>query len=380
MDFGGKPLECGRAWVEIDLEALAYNVSDICSRLPDGCRLMAVVKADAYGHGAVRVAERLEREGVAAFAVATICEGIQLRKSGLKGDILVMGYTSPKDAGLLGEYRLTQLVVDADHAMALNGTGHKIRVHVAIDTGMRRLGADFKSSDEVEKTFRCDNLTVEGIATHLASSDSLDNGDIDFTKTQMARFFEVADKLGRKGYDVGVLHAQASYGIYNFPEIACDYVRAGIALYGVMSHDAQTSIRPALRPVLSLRAVVARVKKIGAGDSVSYGRTFTADKQMCIATVCIGYGDGVPRQMSGNGGMCIVNGHKVPIVGRICMDLLMVDVTDAGTVKAGDIVTLIGRDGDEEIRCEDFAAASDTITNDILCRLGSRLPRVYLDR
>ena len=367
-----------RAWVEVDLDALAHNAAELRSRLPRGCELMAVVKADAYGHGAEMCAKRLRSEGVDSFAVATVSEGVFLRNTGLDGEILVLGYTHPEDAISLSEFRLTQMVVDGAHAKALDREGYKLRVHIAIDTGMHRLGIDSLNLDEIEGIYSCDNLTVDGVATHLASSDSLVENDVDFTKAQIERFRVAVDALKGTGYNPGKLHVQASYGICNYPDLECDYARAGIAMYGVMSHDDDTRVKLALQPVLSLRARVAQVRRIGAGEAVSYGRIFTAAGPTKIATVCVGYADGIPRQMSGNGGVCIVNGQKAPIVGRVCMDLLMIDVTKVDSVEQGDVATLIGRDGGEEIRCEDVAAASGTITNDILSRLGKRLERVYL--
>ena len=372
------PSEQGRAWVEIDLDALAYNAAQLRALLPQGCELMAVVKTDAYGHGAEKVAERLENEGVKSFAVATVGEGVRLRKNGLAGDILVLGYTHPNDAAFLHDFRLTQLIADGAHAKALDETRYEFRVHIAIDTGMHREGILVSEFDEIESVFKCKNLTVGGMATHLASSDSLTGDDIKFTNTQIERFYATADTLKGRGYDAGKLHIQASYGMYNYPGVKCDYVRIGIGLYGVMSHKAGTAMETELKPVLSLRAIISQVRWIGAGESVSYGRIFTADKPLKLATVCIGYADGVPRIMSGRNGECIIRGRKAPIVGRICMDLLMVDVTAIDNVAAGDVATLIGADGNEAIRCEDFAEASGTITNEILCRMGSRLPRVYL--
>jgi len=372
------PSDDGRAWVEIDLDALGHNASKISSHLPYGCELMAVVKSDAYGHGIVQCAKRLHAEGVKIFGVATIVEGIGLREAVPNAEILIFGYTHPKDAKFLHEYSLCQIVVDGTHAQQLNDMGFSLRVHIALDTGMHRLGIRPGNLEEIESVFSCKNLKIDGIATHLASSDSLDKEDVRFTNFQIERFNSIIETLKNKGYDVGKRHVQASYGIFNFPELACDYARAGIALYGAMS-DLEEHIKPDLRPVLSLKALVSQVRWIGAGERVSYGGIFTTTKVTKIATVGIGYADGVPRQISGNGGMCLVRGKKTPILGRICMDMLMIDVTEVEDVKAGDVVTLIGRDGGEEIRCEDFAAASGTIAYDILCRLGGRLPRIYSD-
>jgi len=371
------PNEKGRAWAEIDLDALSHNAAEISSLLPQGCELMAVVKADAYGHGAGMVSRRLQQDGYKTFAVATVGEGVSLRESGIDGEILVLGYTHPNDAALLSKHKLIQLVVDGTHAGALDKTGYKLRVHIALDTGMHRLGIEPVKYDEILSVFACGNLSVEGLATHLAVSDSLDARDIEFTQSQYHQCLAIADKLRSNGYDIGKLHAQPTHGVLNHPGFKCDYARVGIAMYGVMTTDDDTVIKPSLRPVLSLRAIVAQVRWIGAGESVSYGRIYTADKPTKLATVDIGYADGVPRHMSGNGGTCIVKGCRVPIVGRICMDMLMLDVTSVDQVAAGDVVTLIGRDGDEEVRCEDFAAASGTITNEILSCLGRRLPRLY---
>ncbi|MCL2426051.1 MAG: serine racemase VanT catalytic subunit [Oscillospiraceae bacterium] len=372
------PIERGRAWIEIDLDALSHNIADIRSKAPRDSEIMAIVKANAYGHGLDKIAERMVQEGINTFGVATINEGIQLRQSAPTGDILVFGRVHIDDVKLLSKYRLSQLVVDGAHAKFLSKCGHQLDVHIAIDTGMHRLGLDPSNFDEIESIFSYSNLSVKGLLTHFASADSFDDDDISFTHTQIKRFYTVVSKLKEKGYDVGKLHAQSSYAIYNYPELKCDYIRPGIMLYGVHSQSDDTKITTNLRPVLSLRANIAQVKWIGIGESVSYSRIYTSDKPSKIATVCIGYADGVPRQMSGSGAVAIVKGQKVPIVGRICMDLLMLDVTDVGHVEAGDVITIIGKDGDSEIRCEDVAAISGTITNDVLTGLASRLPRIYV--
>lgn len=373
-----KPLKRGRAWVEIDLDALASNLADIRSKIPNGCEVMAVVKANAYGHGVKKVAGRLLREGVKTFAVATVNEGLKLRKYVRDGSILVFGYTHPEDIKWLSEHNLSQLVIDGGYAAILNSSGYKLNVHVAIDTGMHRLGMEPSDFAEIESVFNYENLIVEGIATHLSSSDGLDERDIEFTKAQMEKLSAVIQKLRDKGYNTGKIHAQASYGIYNYSKLQYDYVRPGIMLYGVHSSIEETKEKASLKPVLSLKAVVAQVRWIEAGESVSYSRTYTADKPTKIATVSIGYADGIPRQMSGKDALCIAGGVKVPIIGIITMDMLMLDVTNAKHIKAGDIVTLIGKEGDTEARCADFAEAAGTITYDILSGLSTRLPRIYI--
>jgi serine/alanine racemase len=377
MNNTAMPSQQGRAWVEIDLDALAFNLADIRSKIPKNTEIMAVVKANAYGHGVEKTAERMIHEGVKAFAVTSVVEGVQLRKVAPDSVILVMGYTHPDDARWLSNNNLSQLVVDGTYAKSLNDTGYNLRVHAAIDTGMNRLGVEPADFDEIESLFNYKNLAVEGIATHLSSPDGLTDSDIEFTKLQIEKFLAVVYKLKEKGHNVGKLHVMSSYGIFNYPEFNYDYVRPGIMLYGVHSIDDKTKVKTSLRPVLSLKAIIAQTRCIKAGESVSYGRTFTAKKPMKIATVCIGYADGLPRQLSGNGGKGIINGQKAPIVGRVCMDMIMMDVTDIEYVKAGDTVTFIGKDGNEEIRCEEIADAADTITNDILSGLSNRLPRIY---
>ena len=371
------PGKCGRAWVEIDLDALAYNLADIQSKIPKSTEIMAVVKANAYGHGVEKIAERMVNEGIKTFAVTSVAEGVQLRDYVNDSTILVMGYTHPNDARWLFKCNLSQLIVDGAYAKSLNDTGYNLRAHAAIDTGMHRLGVEPSNFEEIESIFNCKNLTIEGIATHLSSPDGQDDSDIEFTKMQIDEFLKVVRKLKDKGYYFGKLHALSSYGIFNYPEFCFDYVRPGIMLYGVHSIDDKTKVQTTLRPILSLKAIVAQIRHIKAGESVSYGRAFTAKKPMKIATASIGYADGLPRQISGNGGRGLINGQNAPIIGRICMDMIMLDVTEIDNIKAGDTVTLIGKDGDEEIRCEELAETAGTITNDILSGLSSRLPRIY---
>jgi serine/alanine racemase len=314
---------------------------------------------------------------ISSFAVATLPEAVRLRESGIDCPILVLGYTHYEDAELLSKHNLIQMVADGAHAEILNAAGYKLYVHIAVDTGMHREGIGFSDIAEIESIYDCESLEICGFATHLSVSDSLAPDDVDFTKLQVKRLSEVVKTLQNKGYDTGKLHIQASYGALNYPEMSCDLSRAGLALFGGMSRNIKTNIKPHLRPALSVRARIAQIRWVDAGESVSYGRTYTTNKPAKLATVCIGYADGIPRQLSGKGGNCIVHGIKVPIVGTFCMDMLMLDVTGVEHVNAGDIATLIGKDGNEEVRCEDVAEACGTITYDILCRLGSRLPRVY---
>ena len=373
-----KPSLTGRAWVEIDGNALCHNAAELKKLLPASCRLMAVVKADGYGHGAVAVARTLESSGIQAFATATLDEAIALREGGVRGEILVLGYTPPADAKLLRRCGLMQTVVDGTYARALHETGIKINIHIKLDTGMRRLGIDSGNLPEIERLFGYENLSVKGMLTHLSEADNLSENAAEFTLSQIRTFFDTADALKAKGYPVGKLHLQESYGILNYPDLPCDYARAGIALYGVLCQNDKTRFTPVLQPVLALKARIAEVKWIKTGEPVSYNRTFVAKAPTKIATVTIGYADGVPRNTTHRDAYVLLRGQRAPIIGRICMDLMVIDVTRIEEARPGDVVTVIGRDGDEMIRCEDVAESCGTITNEILSRLGARLPRIMI--
>lgn len=371
--------DTARAWVEVDLAALKNNARRLSEFAPEGCELMAVLKCDAYGHGAVRSALELNGIGVRAFAVACCAEGVELRRAGVRGLILILGWTPVSEWRTLRRYHLTQCAADAAYARELSGAARgRVDVHVKVDTGMHRLGEDWSHADAVAGIYALPNLRVTGMFTHLAVSDSLSESDADFTSEQIRRFFALADELKSRGIDPGALHTQASYGLLNYPDARCAYARAGVALYGVKS-DGHDGVRawPGLTPALSLKARIGLVRELPAGESVGYGREFTTARESRIAVLPIGYGDGVFRCAMHGGAEALVNGKRCPVVARICMDQLCLDVTDAGEVKPGDIATFIGRDGDELISCEEFAAKSGTISNEVLSRLGKRLPRVY---
>lgn len=374
-----KVSDTSRAWVEIDSGALLANARNLESFMPESTHLMAVLKADAYGHGAVCSALELNKAGVNAFAVACCAEGVELRRAGVKGLILILGYTDVRDWRCLARYKLTQCGVDAQYVRELSAAARgKVDVHLKIDTGMHRLGEAWEHADEIARCFELPHIRVTGMFTHLCVSDSLSGSDVDFTEQQLERFFSLADELERRGLNPGALHTQSSYGIVNYPEGRCAYGRAGVALYGVKSdeHDG-VKAWPDLQPVLSLRARIGLVRDVPAGDSVGYGREFIAGRSSKIAVLPIGYGDGVFRCAMHGGAEAIVNGRRCPIVARICMDQLCLDVTDVPGVKRGDVATFIGRDGEEFISCEEFAAKCGTLTNEVLSRMGKRLPRVW---
>ncbi len=368
-----------RAWAEIDLDAIAHNAAALRACLPESCAMMAVVKADAYGHGAPAVAGRLWREGVRSFAVATLEEGRALRRSGIGGEILILGYTDAARAPELARWRLTQTVADAAHGEALaRAAGRRaLPVHIAVDTGLHRLGLDARDARAAARLLTLPGLEVRGMFTHLAVSDSLSPESEAFTRAQLAAFASLAGALRTAGVPVPPLHAQASYGILNLPGVRCALARPGLALYGACGEEGEaTRLAPALRPALALRARVVCVRRVPAGESAGYGCAFTAARETLLAVVSIGYADGFPRAAGEGRASALLRGRRVPIVGRVCMDQLFVDATNAGAA-VGDVVTLIGADGAERVTAEALSAACGTIPNELLCRLGPRVARVY---
>ena len=365
--------------IEVDGDALRRNLRALSAAMPEGCETMAVVKAEAYGHGAVACTRLLWSEGVRRFAVATLEEGIALRRAGLGGEILILGYTAPQEARRLRRYRLTQTLVSVSHAEALEAEGVRLSAHLKIDTGMHRIGVDAADADGIAAVMGLRHVRVTGVFTHLCDADGKSPASVAFTEGQIARFEHVREMLAKSGIGQGItLHVQNSAGLLNYPALRYDAVRIGIALYGIASEEgAESAAKVALRPVLSLRSEVVLVREIAAGEAVGYGRAWTAEAASRLAVVPIGYADGLPRNYAAGGGEVLVRGVRCPIVGRICMDQLTVDVTALPAVSVGDTVTLIGRDGDEEIRAEEAAARCATITNEWLSRLGGRVKRVY---
>lgn len=355
-----------RIWAEIDTKALRANVDYLYGISPDNSRLMAVVKANAYGHGAVLIARELNKIGIRAFCVATADEGAELRRHGVKGEILILGYTHPSQFPLLKIFKLSQTVVDYDYAKTLNGYG-KIHVHIGVDTGMRRLGIRSERYSEVKRVFEMKNLIVDGIFTHLSADETTMPSDRAFTEGQADKFFEIADKLADDGF-FPKLHLLASSGLLNYAHLGGDYVRAGIALYGGVGHKK-------LLPVLSVKTRVTSVRNVYEGEPVGYGLDCVADRNMRVAALAAGYADGLPRALSNGVGAVLINGSRAPIIGKICMDQTLVDVTGID-VKQGDIAVLIGNSGCEQITACDIARQIGTIPNDILSRLGGRVVRI----
>lgn len=368
----------GRSWIEISECNLRHNVETLQSIVPKNSKLMAVVKAQAYGHGACETARLLNQMGIASFAVATVDEGILLRKCGICGEILILGYTDVRRAPQLAAYDLMQTVIDFPYAQALNRQNAAVKVHIKVDTGMHRLGIPVKDFETIEHVFLMKQLKVCGLYTHLCCADSRRMADVAFTRKQIADFFGFVGGLRKRGISVPKLHVQSSYGLLNYPQLSCDYVRAGIALYGAIPSDADTVLKPDLRPVLSLKSRVALIRVVKKGESVGYDRRFTAARDSRIAILPIGYGDGVPRSLSEQNGFVLLDEYAAPMVGRVCMDQLAVDITDVKNVETGDVATIIGAQGKNDLSAAAVARAVGSIPNELLCRMGERLPIVVV--
>ncbi len=379
-----------RCWVEINLDHLKYNLEQIQTCLDYGgylsycsgqqpVQVMAVVKADAYGHGDLKIVQELSALGVRLFAVSNILEGVRLRKHGVTGDILVLGYTPEEQVSLAREYDIVLTVFEREYAHALSEAalrgGSPVRVHLKLDTGMNRIG--FTSLTELMECFSLPGIQVEGMFTHFAVADADDEESLRFTIAQYEQLRDAKEALEAAGYPIKHLHCQNSAGLLCHGYIdGCDIVRAGIILYG-LKPDRNLKLPVELKPLMELKSVVSMVKELPAGATVSYGRTYTCPSPRTIATVSLGYADGYPRLMSGRGEV-LIRGRRCPVVGRVCMDQLMADVTGVEGVCAGDVVTLYGRDGDETISIDDAATLAGTINYELVCDIGPRVPRVYL--
>ena len=376
-----------RTWAEIDLDALAQNFREVRKAADPKAMVCCVVKADAYGHGAVRVAREFASLGADWFAVSNLEEALQLRQAGIETPVLVLGYTPADKAGTLSRENVSQCVYSLEYARDLSRfaqeAGVKVNIHLKIDTGMSRLGfyyqdisRDEAAVEEVKEACSLPGLVPQGIFTHFAVSDEGQAGDA-FTMRQFGCLKEMIESLARAGVTFPVRHCANSAGVFDYPLSHLDMVRAGIVLYGLYPSGELRS-RPALKPALALKSVVSHVKTLLPGATVSYGRKFTAQHEMRVATVPVGYADGYPRLLSPGGAEVLIGGKRCPILGRICMDQLMADVTALGQVRVGDTVTLIGRDGEEEITADELAEKEGTINYEVVCALSKRVPRVYV--
>ncbi|MDN4594610.1 alanine racemase [Polycladomyces subterraneus] len=363
---------------EIDLDAITHNVQQFRNRFPSSVKLMAVVKADAYGHGAVPVAKTALEAGATHLAVAFLDEALELRNAGIEAPILVLGYTPP--AAVAEAVRrdvtltvYTEEVVDEVASQAAR-LGHKVPVHVKVDTGMGRLGL---FEDEVlpflHRIGRYDSIEVEGLFTHFATADEMDKS---YTKWQHEQLERIIVRLQSEGIKIPLVHCANSATAIDLPAYAHQLVRLGISMYGYYPSAEVNREAVDLRPALTLKTKIVHLKRPPAGMGVSYGKTFVSDGTRWIATIPVGYADGFNRLLS-NRGEALVNGRRVPIVGRICMDQTMLDVTEAMPVKVGDEVVLYGMQGKERITVDEVAEALGTISYEVTCMIGYRVPRVY---
>lgn len=369
-----------RTWAEIDLDNLEHNYRLIRSILSPGVKMMAIVKADAYGHGAAQVAPALDRLGAEWFGVSNLHEAIALRRAGVAKNILILGYTPVECARQIFEFGFTQTVLDYEYgerlAAAAAAAGVTVDAHLKLDTGMSRIGLRVGAANdlmtEIARLYYLPSLRVTGVFTHFAAADEVNEMGRAFTSGQYRRFMNVIDELRASAYTLDV-HCCNSAATILYPQYHHDMVRPGIILYG-MSPNGRPIRNFPLRPVMTLKTVVAMVKSIRAGDKVSYGCTYEAPSSMRVATVPVGYADGYPRSM-GNQGVAFVNGSTVPVIGRVCMDQMMLDVTNAD-VKEGDVVTLFGDHC--PISADDVAQIDRTINYEILCGVSRRVQRVYI--
>lgn len=371
-----------RAWAEISLPVLRNNLKTIKSLNFDSTEIMAVVKADAYGHGEEEICRCLAEDcNIKYFAVSNLDEAISVRRFCPEAEILILGYTPPEYAHEIAQYNIIQGVVSTEYAEALTSrSSETIRCHIKIDTGMGRIGLRHDTPEacakEIASLRNMKKLSVEGIYTHFAVADSDNPDDIAYTTKQEKFILDTYKILTEKGIKLPHVHFMNSAAVCTRNSAHSTLARAGIIMYG-LHPDISVALPEGLAPVMELKAVISHVKTVMPGGYISYGRTFRAEKEMKIATVTIGYADGYSRQLSSKGEI-LVHGNRCKIVGRVCMDQLMIDVTDANA-QAGDIVTLIGRDGDDIITADELASIYGTIGYEVVCGISKRVPRIYID-
>lgn len=374
-----------RTWAEISLDAIEHNFYEIKNKIGGKSKICCVIKADGYGHGAVELAHIYEELGADFFAVSNIDEGIEIRKAGCVLPILILGYTPVADAEKLAEYNISQAVFCLEYGKALSEECKKknceCKIHIKADTGMSRIGfmcqefpRDYNSIKEIMEVCSLKNLKVEGLFTHFCVSDEKEDGR-EFTLKQFSNFRYVREELENNGVHFDFCHCSNSGAIEDYEETYCQMVRAGIILYG-LSPSSKLKGTLKLIPAMTLKTSVAYVKELKAGAGISYGRTFVAEKDMKIATVPIGYADGYIRQNAEKGYM-LVKGKKAKIVGRICMDQTMLDVTGIDDVRSGDEVIVFGTGENGEPTVDAIAENTGTINYEVVCIVGKRVPRVY---
>lgn len=368
-----------RVFAEININHIIDNLTEIRAHVGSNTKVMLVIKADGYGHGAIPIAKALNDEDIDYIGVATIHEAVSLRKEGVGLPILILSYTPVDLYETLINFNLTQTVYQMETVHELSEMavrlGQKAKVHIKVDTGMNRIG--FKPTDEsldnIQAISKMEGIEIEGLFTHFSKADE---GVRDFTEGQISKFNAYVERIKGLGINPPLIHYGNSAGMIDFKQAHGDLVRVGIALYGLYPSDFVNHDLVKLKPSLTLKSHIIHVKDIHQGDKVSYGGHYEATEKRRIATIPVGYGDGYPRALSCKGRV-LINGQFAPIVGNVCMDQFMVDVTDIGC-ELNDQVTLIGVDGDQEITVEEIAEFRDTIPYEIICQLGKRIPRVYI--
>jgi len=370
-------LSSGRPTVgEVDLGALEFNYRQIQKRIPEEVKLLAVVKADAYGHGAIPISLRLEKLGVEYLGVAIPEEGVELRRGGVKAPILVLGGLYGGEVDEIFHFHLTPVIFKKDSLKLLSREAErrkrKVKVHLKVDTGMGRLGVPFNLwPDFLKEVKRFPKIEVEGILSHFSMTDE----ERGYTQNQWRAFQRAAAIAQEMGISHQYLHVASSAMLTAFPTYSGNLVRPGIMLYG--SYPSPTfQTRISLKPVMTLKTRIHFLKPVPSGTRISYGGTFTTKRESMIATLPIGYADGYSRHLS-NRGEVLIHGKRAPVVGKVCMDFIMVDVTDVQPVSVGDEVVLMGRQGREQITAEEIAEKMDSISYEVLCGIGKRVPRVY---
>ncbi|QNU67502.1 alanine racemase [Ruminiclostridium herbifermentans] len=370
-----------RAWAEINLDNIAHNIREIRRITHKNAEIMGVVKADAYGHGVMEVTRTLLANGAQRLAVSMLDEAIQLRRNGIEAPILILGYTDPIRANEIIENDVTQTVYSRELAQALSSEavrqGKKVKIHIKIDTGMSRMGflPGYSAVKNVVEISQMPNIIIEGLFTHFATADEKNR---EFTLMQFERFMSICSELQRIGIHIPVKHCANSAGIIEYPEMHLDMVRPGIILYGMYPSEEVDKSKIHLKPAMTLKANVILVKEVEKNTSISYGRIFTTQRTSKIATIPIGYADGYTRMLS-NKGKVLIREQFAPVVGRICMDQCMIDVTDIeGNVEVGDEVVLIGAQGDNVITVEDVAGSIGMINYEFVSVVGKRIPRAFI--
>lgn len=372
-----------RAWAEISLGALENNINAISSMLYSETSLMAVIKANAYGHGEDEILKRLCECGIKYFAVSNLDEAVSVRRHCPDGEILILGYTPPEFAAELEANNIIQGVLSFDYAGKLSqNASSEVRCHIKIDTGMGRIGLKYHTplecADEIRNIAALDKLSVEGLYTHFAVADADDEESCEYTENQADFIISTYDLLKSEGINLPHLHFLNSAGLCYHNNKRSTLARAGIIMYG-LHPNYPLKLPVEVEPVMALKAVISQVKELEKGDCVSYGRIYRAPKDnIRAATVTVGYADGYSRLLSEKAEV-LVNGKRCPVIGRICMDQLVLDVSHAGDVREGDIVTLIGKDGSEEITADELASLYGTIGYEVVCGISKRVPRIYLD-